>query len=97
MPNQPDLHLWLILFFPLVGALINGTIGRRLSKPVISSVAIGSVALSLFWVFKALNDLGQMETAHIERYFTWISSGDLKIGFDLSIDLKLNCTLNRPK
>lgn len=86
MPNQPDLHLWLILFFPLVGALINGTIGRRLSKPVISSVAIGSVALSLFWVFKALNDLGQMETAHIERYFTWISSGDLKIGFDLSID-----------
>ncbi|WP_031495501.1 NADH-quinone oxidoreductase subunit L [Bryobacter aggregatus] len=86
MPNPPDLHLWLILFFPLLGALINGTIGRRLSKPVISAVAIGSVALSLLWVLKSLSDLGQLETAHIERYFTWIASGDLKVGFDLSID-----------
>ena len=86
MPNQPDLHLWLILFFPLLGAFINGTIGRRLSKPIVSSIAIGSVVMSLLWVFKSLNDLGQLETSHIERYFTWISSGELKVGFDLSID-----------
>ena len=86
MPNQPDLQLWLILIFPLLGALINGTIGRKLSKGLISTIAIGSVALSFLWVVRALSELGQLDTPHIERYFTWISSGDLKIGFDLSVD-----------
>jgi NADH-quinone oxidoreductase subunit L len=60
MPNQPDLQLWLILFFPLLGALINGTLGRRLPKAVISAIAIGSVALSFFWVVRALSELGRI-------------------------------------
>ena len=75
MPNQPDLQLWLILFFPLLGALINGTLGRRLSKPVISTIAIGSVVLSFLWVFRALGELGQLQTAHIERYCTFHTKG----------------------
>ncbi len=86
MPNQPDLQLWLILFFPLLGALINGTLGRRFSKGLIGSIAIGASALSFLWVVRALSELGQLDQAHVERYFTWISSGDLKIGFDLSVD-----------
>jgi NADH-quinone oxidoreductase subunit L len=86
MPKQPDLHLWLILFFPLLGALINGTLGRRLSKGWIGSIAIASVGLSFLWVVRVLSELGQLETAHVERYFTWIASGDLKVGFDLSVD-----------
>jgi NADH-quinone oxidoreductase subunit L len=86
MPKQPDLHLWLILFFPLLGALINGTLGRRFSKGLIGSIAIASVGLSFLWVVRALSELGQLETVHVERYFTWIASGDLKVGFDLSVD-----------
>lgn len=86
MPNQPDLQLWLIPTIPLLGALINGTLGRRFSKSLIGAIAIGSCALSLILVFRALSALGQLETAHVERYFTWIASGDLKVGFDLSID-----------
>lgn len=86
MPNQPDLQLWLIVLFPLLGALLNGTLGRRLPRNLVSVIAIGSVALSFLWVVKSLNTLGQMETAHIERYFTWIASGDFRIGFDFSID-----------
>ena len=86
MPKQPDLQLWLILLFPLVGALINGTIGRKFSKGLIGAIAIGSVALSFLWVARALSELGQLDTPHIERYFTWIASGDLKVGFDLSVD-----------
>ena len=27
-----------------------------------------------------------MEQAHVERYFTWIQSGDLRVGFDLAVD-----------
>jgi NADH-quinone oxidoreductase subunit L len=37
-------------------------------------------------VAKTLTALGQLETAHVERYFTWIASGNLNIGFDLAVD-----------
>ena len=49
-------------------------------------IAIGSVLLSFAWVVKTLLALGDMPTAYVERYFTWIQSGDFRVGFDLSID-----------
>jgi NADH-quinone oxidoreductase subunit L len=79
-------HLWLIPVLPLAGFLVNGVFGKRMSKAAINTVAIGSVALSLVWVAKTLLALGALETPHIERYFTWIETGDLRIGFDLAVD-----------
>jgi NADH-quinone oxidoreductase subunit L len=40
------MNLWLIPLFPLIGFLINGLFGRRLSKALVNVVAVGSVALS---------------------------------------------------
>ncbi len=80
------LHLWLIPAFPLAGFLLNGLLGRRASKTFINAVGVGSVALSFLWVLKTLAALGPLETPHVERYFTWIESGDLRIGFDLVAD-----------
>jgi NADH-quinone oxidoreductase subunit L len=79
-------HLWLIPAFPLAGFLINGLTGRRAPRGVVNAVAIGSVVLSLVWVLKTLAALGAMDTAHVERYFTWFASGGLNIGFDLAVD-----------
>src|SRR5436190_17376958 len=79
-------YLWLIPAFPLLGFLVNGIFGRRRTNAFVNAVAIGSVLLSFAWVIKTLMALGSMETAHIERYFTWFRSGDLRIGFDLSVD-----------
>src|SRR5215831_16243007 len=79
-------QLWLIPAFPFAGFLINGMLGRRRANAFVSAVAIGSVALSFAWVVKTLLALGTMETAYIERYFTWFQSGDLRVGFDLSVD-----------
>ena len=39
------MQLWLIPILPLAGFVINGLFGRRLSKGVINTVAIGSVVL----------------------------------------------------
>jgi hypothetical protein len=80
------LHLWLIPAFPLAGFLLNGLLGRRASKTFVNVVGVGSVALSFLWVLKTLAALGPLETPHIERYFTWIESGDLRVGFDLVAD-----------
>src|ERR1700716_175676 len=79
-------HLWLIPAFPLLGFLVNGVFGRRRANAFVSAVAIGSVLLSLAWVIKTLMALGSMETAYFERYFTWFQSGDLRVGFDFSVD-----------
>ena len=79
-------QLWLIPAFPLLGFLINGLFGRRLSRTAVNAAAIGSVLLSFLWVVKVLLALGPVETPYIERYFTWIESGPLNVGFDLAVD-----------
>ena len=79
-------HLWLIPAFPLAGFLVNGLAGRRAPRAWVNAVAVGSVLLSLVWVLKTLFALGNLETAHIERYFTWFASGGVQVGFDLAVD-----------
>src|ERR1700733_6880642 len=86
------MQLWLIPILPLAGFALNGLFGRRLSKAVINSIAVGSVVLSFLWVLKTLNALGvfsggnALETAYVEHYYTWIQSGALNIGADFAVD-----------
>jgi NADH-quinone oxidoreductase subunit L len=79
-------HLWLIPLLPLAGFLINGLIGKRLPNFLVSVIAVVSVALSFGWVLKTLSALGPLETAYVERYYTWFQSGTLNIGVDLAVD-----------
>ena len=75
------MQLWLIPLLPLAGFAVNGLFGRRLSKPAINAIAVGSVLLSFLWVLKTLSALGvfgggnPLEQAYIEHYYTWIQSG----------------------
>ena len=55
--------LWLIPALPLIGFLINGLFGRKLPKPVINLVAIGSVVLSFLWVLKTLSAIMPLRAA----------------------------------
>ena len=79
-------QLWLIPALPLAGFLINGIFGRRLSKPVVNATAIGSVLLAFLWAAYTLLQLGSLEQPYVERYFSWIASGTLNIGFDFAVD-----------
>src|SRR5256885_1903126 len=79
-------QLWLIPIFPLLGFLVNGILGRRLSKTAINIVAVGSVALSFAWVVKTLLGLGDLENAYVEHYYTWIQSGALNVSADFAVD-----------
>ncbi|MGP8246036.1 MAG: NADH-quinone oxidoreductase subunit L [Bryobacteraceae bacterium] len=78
--------LWLIPLFPLAGFAINGIFGRRFPKALIDAVAVGSVLLSFLWVLKTLAGAAPLHTPLTERYFTWIQSGTLSIGFDMTLD-----------
>ncbi len=80
------MNLWLIPLFPLIGFILNGLLGKRLSKPAINLIAVGAVAASFIYVVIVLSKLYPLDTAHSEHYFTWIQSGFLQIGFDLFVD-----------
>ena len=80
------MQLWLIPVLPLAGFLLNGIFGRRFSKTIVNTIAIGSVLLSFAWVLKTLAGLGDLSAAHTEQYFTWIQSGSLNVGFDFTVD-----------
>ncbi len=80
------MRLWLIPILPLAGFLINGLLGRRFSKALVNTFAIGSVVLAFLWVLKTLWGLGALPGAYTEHYFTWIQSGTLSIGADFSVD-----------
>ncbi|HTX39554.1 MAG TPA: NADH-quinone oxidoreductase subunit L [Bryobacteraceae bacterium] len=79
------MQLWLIPLLPFAGFLINGLFGRRLSKSAVNAVAIGSVLLSFAWVLKTLFSVN-LDASYTEHYFTWIQSGTLTIGCDMSVD-----------
>jgi len=86
------MQLWLIPILPLAGFVVNGVIGRRLSKSAVNAIAVGSVLLSFLWVLKTLAVLGvfgagtPLETAYVEHYYTWIQSGLLNISIDFAVD-----------
>jgi NADH-quinone oxidoreductase subunit L len=47
--------LWLIILFPLFGALLNGVVGRRLGRGNVTFIAIAMMAASLFFAFGAFS------------------------------------------
>src|ERR1017187_6380643 len=80
------MQLWLIPILPLAGFPTKGLSGRRFSKGLVNTFAIGSVVLAFLWVLKTLFGLGGIEAAYTEHYFTWIQSGALSVNCDFSVD-----------
>src|SRR3954467_95862 len=78
--------LWLIPLFPLLGFLVNGLFGNRLSKSIVNLAAIASVAVSFLYVVLAINRLYPLTTPYAEHDFTWIQSGFFQVGFDFLLD-----------
>lgn len=75
---------WLIPVLPLLGFLIIGLAGKRLSKAMVSAVGCGSILVALglsTGVFLELKG-----TSTVVSVFDWITAGQLNIGFDLLID-----------
>jgi NADH-quinone oxidoreductase subunit L len=80
------MNLWLIPLFPLAGFVLNGLLGKRLSKPLVSLIAVGSVAASFAFVLALLGKVYPLTVPYSDHYFTWIQSGSLSIGCDLVVD-----------
>ncbi|MGO9393696.1 MAG: NADH-quinone oxidoreductase subunit L [Desulfobaccales bacterium] len=82
-------YVWLIPLFPLIGFLINGLLGKRLSKNVVGT--IGSLAVGLSFVltvaiFLEFLRLPEGSRAVEKTMFTWISAGSFQAQAAFLID-----------
>ncbi len=77
----------LVPLFPLIGFLINGFYGKKISKGL--SGAIASVAVLASFVVSLLIFFeleGSSNKEHVVNVFSWINSGTLQIPFEFLID-----------
>ncbi len=78
--------LWLIPVLPLCGFLLNGLFGRKLPKALVSAIAIAGALSSFLWVLYVFRALQPLDGRHFEHYFTWIESGEFRVGVDFAAD-----------
>jgi NADH-quinone oxidoreductase subunit L len=82
----PNLHLWLIPVLPLVGAAINGFLGKKFSRQTVAAVALwfsgAAFAVVLFVVFQ----FSSLTTPHTEFLATWIRAGSFQADFAFYLD-----------
>ncbi|QQS47347.1 MAG: NADH-quinone oxidoreductase subunit L [Acidobacteriota bacterium] len=80
---------WIILA-PLIGAVINGLIGRRLNERLVGVIACGSVAVStalaFIVFFTRLLPLPADNRVITEHFFTWLSVGNFRADFAYMLD-----------
>src|SRR5881628_1822800 len=81
--------LWLIPVLPLLGAALNGVFGKRLSKSIVTTIALGTVGLSFLLAlreFAAMLGLPENQLPILRDYFTWIQAGRFQAQFGFMLD-----------
>jgi len=81
-----DLHLWILPIIPFAGFLVNGLLGRRAPKPVVTAVALIGSLLPALWVSNILVHFGSLTLPHVETYGTWIATGGFHADFSFQLD-----------
>ena len=84
--DMTGLHLLWIPLLPLLGFVINGTIGRRLSRTVVSAVALLFTALPLLLVLNIALRFHALALPHVEYVAPWIVAGSFHADFSFALD-----------
>jgi NADH-quinone oxidoreductase subunit L len=82
-----NFHLWLIPLLPLVGAAINGLLGKRFSRNLVIAIALSFSAAAFalgLWVALEFPSLGT--DVYRESVAAWIRAGDFRVDFGFYLD-----------
>lgn len=80
-------QLWLIPLFPLLGFLLNGTIGRRLPRSGVAAIALLFTALPAVWVLRLWQFMLSHEVLQITAaYAPWIQTSNFVVRFAFTAD-----------
>jgi NADH-quinone oxidoreductase subunit L len=87
MNGNPSLHLWLIPVLPFIGFLLNGLLGRFLSKALVSTIALLFTAAPLALVLGIAFRFSGLTLPYIERLpFAWIETSAFRADFAFLLD-----------
>src|SRR6185437_9917425 len=85
---MPANYLWLIPLLPFAGFLINGTLGRKFPRALVSAVALIATAIPaglVAWLWSTMLSPGAPPSIAINSG-TWISVPGFHVDFALSVD-----------
>jgi NADH-quinone oxidoreductase subunit L len=80
--------LWLIPFFPLLGSVINGLLGKKIKNEKVIG-AIGTLAIASSFVVSCMyfiQLLGDTEKVHEQVIASWMSVGPLQVDWGFLLD-----------
>ena len=81
-----SLHLWLIPLIPFAGFLVNGLLGRKLPKALVSTIALVATAVPFAQVVYIWFQLAGIPLPYVEHVGTWIQTGVFNAGIDFQLD-----------
>ncbi|HKW63383.1 MAG TPA: NADH-quinone oxidoreductase subunit L [Candidatus Acidoferrum sp.] len=87
MPAPMLDYLWIVPLLPLLGSAINGLLGAKWPNKYVTTVAITSTGLSFLCAIEAVREFFESGQAFFHKeFFTWITAGNFRAGFDLQMD-----------
>ncbi|HUY81128.1 MAG TPA: NADH-quinone oxidoreductase subunit L [Acidobacteriaceae bacterium] len=81
-----SLHLWLIPLVPFAGFVLNGLIGRKLPKALVTTIALVATLIPFVQVADIWFRLNGISLPYVENLGTWIHAGTFRAGFSLQLD-----------
>ena len=84
--TQTSLHLWLIPILPLIGAAVNGLMGRRFSRQLVSGVGLGFAGAAFGLALLVLAQFFSLNLPHVETYATWLRAGSFHLDYGFYLD-----------
>ena len=81
-------NLWLIPFFPLLGAIINGLFGKKIKNEAVIG-GIGTLMIFLSFLVAVQNFfrlIGDTEKVHEIVLASWMTVGNLQVNWELLLD-----------
>jgi NADH-quinone oxidoreductase subunit L len=87
MKGNSSLHLWLIPLLPFFGFLLNGLLGRRLPKGLVSTIALVFTAAPLAMVANIAARFSSLTLPHVESLAVpWMVTSTFRVDFSFLLD-----------
>jgi NADH-quinone oxidoreductase subunit L len=82
-------YLWLITFFPLVGFIINGLLGRKMDEKAVGVIGAGAVLASFVAAVLAFSELfGLPPESRVmtQTLYNWMATGNFSVDIAFRLD-----------